>query len=80
MEISVTTVSDGRTRVRIYNPAPGFLKWQRFRLYPPDYDGTNPIDSPESSNFDSLEMLQSRSTFWAYLGLSMIKPQAYSIQ
>lgn len=53
MEISVTTVADGKTRVRIYNPAPGFLTWQRFRLHPPD--GANPIYSAESSGFDSLE-------------------------
>ncbi len=55
MEVSVTNASDGRTKVRVYNPEPGIFTWQRFRLYPPDYDGTNPIDSAESSGFDSLE-------------------------
>ena len=48
MEVSVTKASDGRTKVRVYNPAPDVFTEQRFRLYPPDYNGSNPIDSVES--------------------------------
>jgi hypothetical protein len=41
--------SDGTTRVRVYQSSPGALTEQRFRLYPPDYNGNNAIDSPSIS-------------------------------
>jgi hypothetical protein len=40
--------SDGTTRVRVYQSSPEWYEEQRFRLYPPDYNGNNAIDSHNS--------------------------------
>jgi hypothetical protein len=45
--------SDGTTRVRVYQSSPGTLTEQRFRLYPPDYNGNNAINSPSISGGSS---------------------------
>ncbi len=54
MEVTVTKTSDGKTKVTVYNSGPGFFTEQRFRLYPPDYNGNNHIDYELSGGGASL--------------------------
>lgn len=54
MTVTITKMSDGRTRVKVYQAAPGLFKEQRFRLYPPNYNGSNPIDHELSGGAASL--------------------------
>lgn len=54
MDVSVTKTSDGRTKIRIYNGGPGAFAEQRFKLYPPNYNGSNYLIRELSGGLASL--------------------------
>ena len=60
--------SDGTTRVRVYQSSPDWYLKQRFRLYPPNYNGNNPIDSPESSGSLTWEFCMEKDYYDSFIG------------
>lgn len=67
--------SDGTTRVRVYQSSPEWYEEQRFRLYPPDYNGNNAIDSPTSRGSLAWEFCMETDYYDRF-----IKPYPNSVQ
>lgn len=69
MEVKIwKDLSDGTTRVRVYQSSPDWYLKQRFRLYPPNYNGNNPIDSPESSGSLTWEFCMEKDYYDSFIG------------